>query len=216
MSTCQRTHHKTGCKLPNYEWLYHLRHKASANPSTSWASPSSLVTPRTEDNAEAIDLAEACVLVTRRHNFLTPLLDSSFLMEAHNEHTAKVVKKKIDQLLHTHSCSHKSQCLHKGSDGLKEDPAGYYGMPGICWGNIGLPVWARRAWSVWIALFHSLSFLPTSVKRFGRRKEKKETWRGGVWGTRDECVELLKRDGCVCVCCWGRGSVLSSSALIQH
>lgn len=66
----------------------------------------------------------------------------------------------------------KSQTFCKGSECLKEDPtAGYYGMPGICWGNIALLVWACRAWSVWITLFHSPFFL-TSVKRFNRMERK--------------------------------------------
>lgn len=112
---------------------------------------------------------------------------------------------------HTHACSHKSQCIYKGSDGLKEDPAGYYGMPGICWGNIGLPVWARRVWSVWIALFHSLPFLPTSEKRFGRR-EKKKKHGGGVQNKRWVCGATQERR--VVFVCVAEGGVVPCP--VQH
>lgn len=74
--------------------------------------------------------------------------------------------------MHARTRPFKSQTFCKGSECLKEDPtAGYYGMPGICWGNIALLVWACRAWSVWITLFHS-PFSLTSVKRFNRMERK--------------------------------------------
>ena len=138
-------------------------------------------------------------------------------------HTETAVQWRRSAVTHTHmhACRHKSQCFYKGSDGLKEDPAGYYGMPGICWGNIGLPVWACRARGVWIALFHSLPLLPTSLKRSGRREKKKKHWVGG-WGGPEQEMSVCgatqeRRVVFVCVCCWGRASsALSSSALIQR
>ena len=135
-------------------------------------------------------------------------------------HTESCTMKEVNCNTHTHTrmhaCRHKSQSFYKGSDGLKEDPAGYYGMPGICSGNIGLPVWACRARSVWIALFHSLPLLSTSLKRSGRREKKKK--HGGGQNKRWVCGATQERRVVfVCVCCWGRASsALSSSALIQR
>lgn len=112
--------------------------------------------------------------------------------------TQKWSEKCWNEPFHRPACGHarrfKSQTFCKGSDCLKEDPtAGYYGMPGICWGNIALLVWACRAVSVWITLFHSL-FSLTSVKRLNRMERRGGG--GGLGGsrTRGECVGLLESD----------------------
>lgn len=168
---------------------------SSENTSMSCASPLLLRTPHIEDDAEA-----TCVFVPEKQSPDDNCIPVFWWMHIVNTHGHKETKtnqelwSEINQLLHTLAWWHKSQCFYKSSDGLKEDPVGYYGMSGICWGSIGLPVWTRRAWSVWIALLHFLPFPSTSVKRFVTGERKRNP------GEQEMSVSRYSGEtGCVCV-----------------
>lgn len=62
-------------------------------------------------------------------------------------------------------------------------------------GNIALPVWACRVWSIWTELLNSLPFSP-QVKIIKREEKMKNV----------ERVKLCKK-AMVCVCCGGKGAV---------
>lgn len=122
-------------------------------PVTSCASQRLLVTPRVENQAEAT----ACLCQTVSSRKVQLFLNQS--------NVARSVQTLWTATWNSgYTQRHKSQIFYKGSGRVKEDPAGYYGMPGICWGNIGRPVWARTAQSLWIALFHFPFSLNPSYK----------------------------------------------------
>lgn len=170
---------------------------SSTNTSISCESPLLLVTPHNEDNAKALNPGDTSLFMALRNNAMTNWQTLNTRRHMLTNHP-KVVKWNKLLLFQNMCVDIGASASTRGSDGLKEDPAGYYGMPGICWGNIGLPVWACRAWSVLIALFHSLPFFsPYLSEKIPQEGEEKEMWGDR---TRDECVKLLKRDGmCLCV-----------------
>lgn len=123
-----KTHHQTGCTLPDYKGLYQLCHIAASPLQTQacymqvnccwW--PHALRMHECLCHWETISWQQLCY---------------TFLMHTVNTATCTQTNQKLSGEINTHACSHKSQGFYKGPNGLKEDPAGYYGMPGICWGK---------------------------------------------------------------------------------
>lgn len=123
-----KTHHQTCLHTP---WLWMalslLSHSCTscANTNMSCASQLPLVTPCTD----------ARVFVSQRNKSSHKNYSTLWCILWTQSHVWKLTKSCKVKLRDTHACRHKSQGFYKGSDGLKEDLAGYYGMPGICWGK---------------------------------------------------------------------------------
>lgn len=100
----------------------------------------------------------------------------TFLMHTVNTATRTQTNQKLSgeiKKMDTHACWHKSQRFYKGCNGLKEDPAGYYGMSGICWGKYWPACLSMQSLE---CLDCTLSLSPFSpylgYLRFSRREKK--------------------------------------------
>lgn len=98
-------HHQAGCKLPDYEWLYHLQaHSSSSSVNTSVSCGSQLlpVTRYTEDNAKATDLRYALGVCVTEKQFLNNS-DQLFCGRTPWTHAESCTMKEVNCNTHTHT-----------------------------------------------------------------------------------------------------------------
>lgn len=159
--------------------------------------------PTHAKNAEATDQGGACMFV-----FFSPSqqLHTTFFQEGdctHCEHTqtrAAQISKSCKLKCQTHICVD-VKLSYKGPGGLKEDPAGYYGMPGICW-----EYWPACLSTQSLERLDCTLSLCLYLCEKIQQGEEKETWRWGGRGTEQEMsVWRYSRETggafvCVCVC----------------